>query len=119
MNRRPEHLTVRQEEILPQIRRSTVDRGEALPVRGLGEAVGLRCTASVAFRLKNLEQSGVLGLPCFGTCSRAATDIRCQGVQPENQWHLPDQRHPSPTHPSTGSQGIRRPQHGMHTRPGL
>ncbi|MCX5328583.1 MULTISPECIES: hypothetical protein [unclassified Streptomyces] len=47
MSRRPEHFTVREEQVLAQIRRSILDRGEALSVRELGAALGLRSPASV------------------------------------------------------------------------
>ncbi|MEV6406627.1 hypothetical protein AB0M58_27435 [Streptomyces bobili] len=60
VNRRPEHLTVREEEILGVIRRSIQGRGEALSVRELAREVGMRSTASVAYHLANLEQRGVL-----------------------------------------------------------
>ena len=60
MNRRPEHLTAREEEILSRIRRSIADRGEASSVRELGADVGLRSTASVVYHLKNLEKRGAL-----------------------------------------------------------
>ncbi|MDQ0596253.1 SOS-response transcriptional repressor LexA [Streptomyces canus] len=60
MNRRPEHFTVREEQVLSQIRRSILDRGEALSVRELGAALGLRSPASVVYHLRNLERSGAL-----------------------------------------------------------
>ncbi|WP_327188254.1 hypothetical protein [Streptomyces sp. NBC_01334] len=56
MNRRPQHLTAREEEILRAIRHSIRDRGEALSVRELG----LRSPASVAYHLANLEDRGAL-----------------------------------------------------------
>ncbi|NNN32175.1 hypothetical protein HLK59_17765 [Streptomyces sp. S3(2020)] len=46
--------------VLSQIRRSVLDRGEALSVRELGAALGLRSLASVVYHLKNLERSGAL-----------------------------------------------------------
>jgi SOS-response transcriptional repressor LexA len=60
VNRRPEHLTAREEQILSRIRHSILDRGEALSVRELGAALGLRSPASVVYHLRNLERSGAL-----------------------------------------------------------
>ncbi|PWI06690.1 hypothetical protein DIZ27_31730 [Streptomyces sp. NWU339] len=60
MNRRPEHLTEREKEILRRIRRWIEERGEGPSVRQLAHAVGLRGTASVACHLANLERSGAL-----------------------------------------------------------
>ncbi|MCX5336491.1 hypothetical protein [Streptomyces sp. NBC_00140] len=60
MSRRPEHLTVREEQVLSQIRRSILDRGEALSVRELGAVLGLRSPASVVYHLQNLERRGAL-----------------------------------------------------------
>ncbi|MFD4974345.1 hypothetical protein [Streptomyces sp. NPDC058424] len=51
MNRRPEHLTEREEEILRCIRRWIEDKGEGPSVRQLAHAVGMRSTASVAYHL--------------------------------------------------------------------
>ncbi|MEU9917611.1 hypothetical protein [Streptomyces sp. NPDC051001] len=55
---------MREEQVLSQIRRSTLDRGVALSVRELGAALGLRSPASVVYHLQNLERSG----------ARSATD---------------------------------------------
>ncbi|MFF4276907.1 hypothetical protein [Streptomyces sp. NPDC001536] len=60
MSRRPEHFTVREERVLSQIRRSILDRGEALSVRELGAALGLRSPASGVYHLQNLIRSGAL-----------------------------------------------------------
>ncbi|MGW1274644.1 LexA family protein, partial [Streptomyces sp. NPDC002491] len=60
VNRRPQHLTLREEEILSRIRRSIEDRGEALSVRELAAAVGMSSTASAVYHLKNLERRGAL-----------------------------------------------------------
>ncbi|MFE4414686.1 hypothetical protein [Streptomyces sp. NPDC056821] len=60
MNRRPEHLTEREEEILRCIRRWIEDKGEGPSVRQLAKAIGMRSTASVAYHLANLERSGAL-----------------------------------------------------------
>ncbi|MEU9314196.1 helix-turn-helix domain-containing protein [Streptomyces sp. NPDC048256] len=60
MNRRPQHLTAREEEILCAIRHSIQDRGEALSVRELARELGLRSPASVAHHLANLEERGAL-----------------------------------------------------------
>ncbi|MGW7134327.1 LexA family protein [Streptomyces bobili] len=60
VNRRPAHLTAREEEILRVIRRSIQDRGEAMSVRELAREVGMRSTASVAYHLANLEKRGAL-----------------------------------------------------------
>jgi SOS-response transcriptional repressor LexA len=60
VNRRPEHLTEREEEILRVIRRSIQDRGEALSVRELAREIGMRSTASVAYHLANLQERGAL-----------------------------------------------------------
>ncbi|MEU9272744.1 hypothetical protein AB0E04_46270 [Streptomyces sp. NPDC048251] len=60
VNRRPQHLTAREEEILRAIRRSIQDRGEALSVRQLARETGLRSPASVAYHLANLEKRGAL-----------------------------------------------------------
>ncbi|MER5200967.1 LexA family protein [Streptomyces sp. NPDC002755] len=60
MNRRPEHLTLREEEILARIRRAIEDRGEALSVRELAREVGMSSPASVVYHLKNLEARGAL-----------------------------------------------------------
>ncbi|MFD9436370.1 hypothetical protein [Streptomyces sp. NPDC060002] len=60
MNRRSEHLTAREEEILRAIRHSIQDRGEALSVRQLGREIGPRSPASVAYHLANLEERGAL-----------------------------------------------------------
>ncbi|MFF3208738.1 hypothetical protein [Streptomyces sp. NPDC002962] len=57
MNRRPQHLTAREEEILRAIRHSVQDRGEALSVRQLAREIGLRSPASVAY---HLEERGAL-----------------------------------------------------------
>ncbi|KOV70680.1 hypothetical protein ADL00_08595 [Streptomyces sp. AS58] len=45
---------------MSRVRRSIVDQGEALWVRELGAALGMRSTASVVFHLRNLESRGVL-----------------------------------------------------------
>ncbi|WP_405624903.1 helix-turn-helix domain-containing protein [Streptomyces sp. NBC_00016] len=60
MNRRPEHLTAREEEVLRAVRRSIRDRGEALSVRELARELGLRSPASVVYHLANLEERGTL-----------------------------------------------------------
>ncbi|MEV5012854.1 MULTISPECIES: hypothetical protein [unclassified Streptomyces] len=60
MNRRPEHLTEREEEILHCIRRWIEDKGEGPSMRQLAHAVGMRSTASAAYHLANLERSGAL-----------------------------------------------------------
>jgi SOS-response transcriptional repressor LexA len=60
VSRRPEHFTVREEQVLSQIRCSILDRGEALSVRELAAALGLRSPASVVYHLQNLERSGAL-----------------------------------------------------------
>ncbi|WP_063781206.1 LexA family protein [Streptomyces maremycinicus] len=60
MNRRPQHLTAREEETLCAIRHSIWDRGEALSVRELARELGLRSPASVAYHLANLEERGAL-----------------------------------------------------------
>ncbi|MFD4976626.1 hypothetical protein [Streptomyces sp. NPDC058424] len=60
MNRRPDHLTEREEEILRCIRGWIEDKGEGPSVRQLGHAVGMRSTASVAYHLAHLERSGAL-----------------------------------------------------------
>ncbi|MFG3266408.1 LexA family protein [Streptomyces bobili] len=60
VNRRPEHLTEREEEILRAIRRSIQERGEAMSVRELAREIGVRSTASVAYHLANLEKRGAL-----------------------------------------------------------
>ncbi|WP_331739816.1 helix-turn-helix domain-containing protein (plasmid) [Streptomyces sp. NBC_00015] len=60
MNRRPQHLTAREEEILRAIRHSIQDCGEALSVRELAREIGLRSPASVVSHLANLEERGAL-----------------------------------------------------------
>lgn len=60
MSRRPEHFTVGEEQVLSQIRRSILDRGQALSVRELGAVLGLRSPASVVYHLRNLERGGAL-----------------------------------------------------------
>ncbi|KQX73163.1 hypothetical protein ASD48_39650 [Streptomyces sp. Root1310] len=64
MNRRPQHLTAREEEILRGIRRgirhSIQDRGVALSVGQLARELGLRSPASVAYHRANLEERGAL-----------------------------------------------------------
>ncbi|MFD9394878.1 hypothetical protein ACFWBB_30360 [Streptomyces sp. NPDC060000] len=57
VNRRPQHLTAREEEILRAIRHSVQDRGEALSVRELARELGLRSPAPVAY---HLEERGAL-----------------------------------------------------------
>jgi SOS-response transcriptional repressor LexA len=59
-NRRPQHPTAREEEILRAIRHSIQDRGEALSVRQPAPERGLRSLASVACHLANLEELGAL-----------------------------------------------------------
>ncbi|MFG3035106.1 hypothetical protein ACGFZJ_42295 [Streptomyces sp. NPDC048253] len=61
MNRRPPHLTVREEEILRAIRHSIRDRGEALSVGQPARELGLRRPASAAYHLANLEERGGAG----------------------------------------------------------
>ncbi|MEU0602223.1 hypothetical protein ABZ484_28915 [Streptomyces sp. NPDC006393] len=51
MNRRPDHLSEREEQILRCIRRRIEEEGEGHSVRQLAHAVGMRSTASVAHRL--------------------------------------------------------------------
>ncbi|MEU1519441.1 LexA family transcriptional regulator [Streptomyces sp. NPDC005811] len=58
MNRRAQHLTLREEEILPRIRGSVEGRGETLSVRE--PAAGMSGTASVDYHLKDLERRGAL-----------------------------------------------------------
>jgi hypothetical protein len=58
VTRRPEHFTVREDQVLSQIRCSILDRGEALSMRELGAALGLRIPASVVCHLQNLQRSG-------------------------------------------------------------
>jgi SOS-response transcriptional repressor LexA len=60
VNRRPEHLTEREEEILRVIRRSIQDRGETMSLREPAREIGMRSTASVACHLANLEERGAL-----------------------------------------------------------
>ncbi|MFJ9634970.1 hypothetical protein ACIRU8_45495 [Streptomyces sp. NPDC101175] len=60
MNRRPDHLTEREEEVLAAIRRSIIDRGEALSVRELGSVLGMSSSSSVAYHLRNLVARGAL-----------------------------------------------------------
>ncbi|MGW6924622.1 LexA family protein [Streptomyces sp. NPDC054950] len=60
VNRRPPHLTVREEEILRAIRHSIRDRGEALSVGQPARELGLRRPASAAYHLANLEERGAL-----------------------------------------------------------
>ncbi|WP_353850230.1 hypothetical protein [Streptomyces phaeoluteigriseus] len=71
-NRRPEHLTERDEEILRLIRRSIQDRGEAMSLRELAREIGMRSTASVACHLANLEESGALVRDGRGAWARAS-----------------------------------------------
>ncbi|MFH0180663.1 hypothetical protein, partial [Streptomyces cacaoi] len=80
MNRRPEHLTAREEEILRAIRRSIQDRGEALSVRQMAREIGLRSPASVAYHLANLEERGALvrdGRSCQTCRLTGWVDNRC------------------------------------------
>nr|WP_248296159.1 hypothetical protein [Streptomyces sp. S1D4-11] len=60
VNRRPEHLTAREEQILRCIRRWIEERGEGPSVRQLADDIGLSSTASVAYHLGNLEKRGAL-----------------------------------------------------------
>lgn len=60
MNRRPAHLTMREEQILACIRLSIAERGEGPTISEIGQAVGLRSKGSVAYHLRNLEERGVL-----------------------------------------------------------
>ena len=61
MNRRPEHLTEREEQILRCIRRWIAEYGEGPSVRQIADDIGLSSTSSVAYRLGNLEkQRGAL-----------------------------------------------------------
>ncbi|MFJ1536678.1 LexA family protein [Streptomyces mirabilis] len=60
MNRRPEHLTAREEQILRCIQRWIEERGEGPSVRQLADGIGLSSTASVAYHLGNLEERGAL-----------------------------------------------------------
>ncbi|MEU6423608.1 hypothetical protein [Streptomyces spiralis] len=60
VNRRPDHLTEREEQILRCIRRWIEDTGEGPSVRQLAHAVGMRSPASVVYHLAHLERSGAL-----------------------------------------------------------
>jgi SOS-response transcriptional repressors (RecA-mediated autopeptidases) len=60
VNRRPAHLTVREEQVLACIRRSIEEHGEGLTVREVGRLVGLRSPGSVVYHLRNLEERGAL-----------------------------------------------------------
>ncbi|MFD7377684.1 LexA family protein [Streptomyces mirabilis] len=60
MNRRPEHPTAREEQILRCIRRWIEERGEGPSARQLADDIGLSSTASVAYHLGNLEERGAL-----------------------------------------------------------
>ncbi|MET8031010.1 LexA family protein [Streptomyces avermitilis] len=60
MNRRPAHLTVREEQILACIRLSIAERGEGLTISEIGQAVGLRSKGPVAYHLRNLDERGAL-----------------------------------------------------------
>ncbi|MFF1440101.1 hypothetical protein [Streptomyces sp. NPDC058295] len=57
-NRRPQHPTAREEEILRAIRHSIQDRGEALSVRQPAREIGMNSPASVVYHLRNLEERG-------------------------------------------------------------
>ncbi|WP_328551055.1 hypothetical protein [Streptomyces sp. NBC_00358] len=52
VNRRPAHLTEREEQILHIIRRSLEDRGEGPTVTEIGVAAGLRSKSTVAYHLR-------------------------------------------------------------------
>jgi SOS-response transcriptional repressor LexA len=60
VNRRPEHLTEREEQILAVVRRWIAEHGEGPSVREIADAVGMKSTSSVAYHLGNLE--GVRGV---------------------------------------------------------
>jgi SOS-response transcriptional repressors (RecA-mediated autopeptidases) len=60
VNRRPAHLTEREEQILRIIRLSIEDHGEGPTVTEIGLAAGLRSKSTVAYHLRNLEDRGVL-----------------------------------------------------------
>ncbi|WP_030185484.1 hypothetical protein [Streptomyces sp. NRRL S-813] len=60
MNRRPDHLTECEEEILRCKRRWIEDTGERPPVRQLAHAAGMRSASSVARHPDHLERSGAL-----------------------------------------------------------
>ncbi|WP_308434843.1 LexA family protein [Streptomyces fructofermentans] len=60
VNRRPAHLTEREEQILACIRRSIAERGEGPTMTEIGAAVGLRSKGTVAYHLRNLEVRGAL-----------------------------------------------------------
>jgi SOS-response transcriptional repressor LexA len=61
VNRCPEHLTEREEQILRCIRRWIAEHGEGPSVRQIAEDVGFSSTSSVAYHLGNLErQRGAL-----------------------------------------------------------
>ncbi|MCW8102670.1 LexA family protein [Streptomyces tauricus] len=60
MNRRPAHLTEREEQILACIRQSIADSGEDVTTTEIGAAVGLRSKGTVAYHLRNLQERGAL-----------------------------------------------------------
>jgi len=55
VNRRPEHLTAREEQILRCIRGWIEEHGEGPTIQQIGDAVGLT-RSSVAYHLGNLEK---------------------------------------------------------------
>lgn len=66
MNRRPAHLTEREEQILACIRQSIAARGQGLTMSEIGAAVGLRSKGTVAYHLRNLEERGALARDGYG-----------------------------------------------------
>ncbi|MCX5240460.1 LexA family protein [Streptomyces prunicolor] len=61
MNRRPEHLTGREEQILQCIRRWIAEHGEGPSVRQIADDIGFSSTSSVAYHVGNLQkQRGAL-----------------------------------------------------------
>ncbi|WOX11494.1 hypothetical protein [Streptomyces sp. N50] len=55
-NRRPEHLTEREEEIPGVVRRRIAEYGEDPSVRQIAGAVGLKSTSPVAYHLEDLQR---------------------------------------------------------------
>jgi SOS-response transcriptional repressor LexA len=61
LNRRPEHLTEREGQILAVVRRWIAEHGEGPSIRQIADAVGMKSTSSVAYHLNNLKRErGVL-----------------------------------------------------------
>ncbi|WP_405631576.1 hypothetical protein [Streptomyces sp. NBC_00016] len=87
-NRRPQHPTAREEEILRAIRHSIQDRGEALSVRQPAREIGMNSPASVIYHLRNLEERG-------------APDRRNRhGDYGTNRWTLTALKQPVPAAPA-------------------